>query len=68
MKLTRRKLLVVGQVLSLPAAFGQANRTPQPAPAGDELTAKRDLLRANAQAVANFNVPMATEPAFKFKA
>ena len=64
MKLTRRKLALT----LVTAAAVPAQTPPQPAAPGDELTAKRDLLRANAQAVANFNVPMATEPAFQFKA
>jgi hypothetical protein len=63
-KLTRRKLAVA----LVTAAAVPAQTPPPPAPEGDALSAKRDLMRANAQAVANFNVPMATEPAFKFKA
>jgi hypothetical protein len=63
-KLTRRKLAAA----LVTAAAVPAQTPPQTAPAGDDLNAKRDLMRANAQAVANFSVPMATEPAFKFKA
>jgi hypothetical protein len=62
-KLTRRKLaLTLATAAAVPA-----QTPPQLAPA-DEMTVKRDLLRANAQAVQNVKVPMATEPAFRFKA
>lgn len=63
MKLTRRKLALTLAT----AAAAPAQTPPQPAPT-DELTAKRDLLRANAQAVQNVKIPMAMEPAFRFKA
>ena len=64
MKFTRRKLALT---LATVAAAAPAQTPPQPVSA-DELAAKRDLLRANAQAVQNVKVPMATEPAFRFKA
>jgi hypothetical protein len=50
------------------AAAVPAQTPPQPVAPADELAAKRDLLRANALAVQNLNLPMATEPAFQFKA
>jgi len=64
MKLTRRKLATV-----LASAGVMAAQQPQPAstPAGD-LKAARDRLQANAVALAGTPVPMATEPAFQFKA
>ena len=64
MKLTRRQLATV-------LVSAAAVAAPQPAPtpaAADDLTAARDRLRANAKAVANVAIPMATEPAFQFKA
>ena len=65
MKLTRRKLaaLVTAGIAAAPA------QTPQPAAVEEDLLkTKRDLMRASAAAVANQKVPMATEPAFQFKA
>jgi hypothetical protein len=64
MKLTRRRLaaLVTATVVAAPA------QPPQPAADEDLLKTKRDLMRANAAAVASREIPMATEPAFQFKA
>ena len=64
MKLTRRKLATV-----LVSATAMA--APQPAPStapADDLTAARDRLKANARALGAVPIPMATEPAFQFKA
>ena len=62
MKLTRRRLAVaLASVAVAPA------QTPQP-PAADDLRSARDRLQANVAALANQEVPMATEPAFQFKA
>jgi hypothetical protein len=60
MKITRRKLA---------AALATSAAIPVPAqqPAEDLLKTKRDLMQANAAAVANVKIPMATEPAFQFK-
>jgi len=64
MKLTRRKLAVVLASGSVAAA-----QTPQqPAPAEDLNKAARDRMLANAAALAAPAIPMATEPAFQFKA
>jgi len=65
MRLTRRKL-----ALALVAAREMASRpAPQPpSSSDDDLKARRDLMRANAAAVAKVEIPMATEPAFQFKA
>jgi hypothetical protein len=64
MKLTRRKLATV-----LVSAAAMAAPQPAPTPAAaDDLTAARDRLHANAKALANTAIPMATEPAFQFKA
>ena len=64
MKLTRRKLATA--LVSAPALAAQQ---PQPAAAPDtDLKAARDRLQANAAALAGTPIPMATEPAFQFKA
>jgi hypothetical protein len=64
MKLTRRKLATV-----LVSATAMAAQQPQPAPApADDLKSARDRLQANAAALASTPIPMATEPAFQFKA
>ena len=60
MQLTRRKLAAA---LVAPAAAAQT----QPA-AVDEVQAARDRIKANADALAKVELPMATEPAFQFKA
>ena len=36
--------------------------------AADELTAKREAVKANGSALAKFSIPLSTEPAFAFKA
>ena len=43
-------------------------RSPTAAPADGDLQAARDRLLANARALATTTIPMATEPAFQFKA
>ena len=64
MKLTRRKLAT-----ALVSATALAAQQPQPAAAPDsDLKAARDRLQANAAALAATPLPMATEPAFQFKA
>jgi hypothetical protein len=64
MKLTRRKLAT-----ALVSATALAAQQPQPAAASDsDLKAARDRLQANAAALAGTPIPMATEPAFQFKA
>jgi hypothetical protein len=66
MQLTRRTLATV-----LASAAGLAAHPPQttPAPAeDDDLKTARDRLQANARLLAATPVPMATEPAFQFKA
>jgi len=66
MKLTRRKLAAV--VAGAAATSVPAQAVPQTAASDDDLKTARDRMRANAAALANQNVPMATEPAFQFKA
>jgi hypothetical protein len=64
MKLTRRKLATV---LVSATAMAAPQIAPPPTSA-DDLTVARDRLQANARALASVPIPMATEPAFQFKA
>ncbi len=63
MKLTRRQLAAV--VVSA-AALAQTRQTP--ANPADELQAARNRIKANGETLAQQQIPMATEPAFQFKA
>jgi hypothetical protein len=65
MKITRRQLAALAA-----AAVAAPAQVParQPSAGEDLLKTKRDQMRANAAAVADVEVPMATEPAFQFKA
>ena len=63
-KLTRRQLATA---LTAAAALAPTPTGPPAAPE-DELKAARDRLKANGAALARQEVPMATEPAFQFKA
>ena len=63
MKLTRRQLAAA--VVSATAIAQTRQTSSSPA---DELQAARDRLKANLDAVARQEIPMATEPAFGFKA
>jgi hypothetical protein len=66
MKLTRRRLATA--LLSATAVAAQ-QPPPVSAPAADaDLRTARDRLQANAAALAATPLPMATEPAFQFKA
>jgi hypothetical protein len=68
MKLTRRKL-ATALVSATALAAQQPPPAAQPAAAPDsDLKAARDRLQANASALAGTPIPMATEPAFQFKA
>jgi hypothetical protein len=64
MKLTRRQLATA---LTSAAALAQAPSGP-PATPVEELKAARDRVKANGAALAKQEVPVATEPAFQFKA
>ena len=64
MKLTRRQLATA---LTSAAALAQTPSGP-PATPEEELKAARDRVKANGAALARQEVPMATEPAFQFKA
>jgi len=61
-KLTRRELAAV----ALGTAAAPAQEKPQ-APPEDELSAARKQVESNAAALAKFDLPMSTEPAFLFK-
>ena len=64
MQLTRRKLAAV---LTSGVALAQAP-APQPSGPDELLRAARERNQANATALAAEPIPMATEPAFQFKA
>lgn len=69
MDVTRRTL---GRLLATAAAVrleGAAQTASAPAPSPEEeLKAAREDLRGNARQLAQVSLPMATEPAFRFKA
>ena len=67
MKLTRRKL-ATALVSATALAAQQPQPAAQPAAPDSDLKAARDRLQANAAALAGTPIPMATEPAFQFKA
>jgi hypothetical protein len=67
MKLTRRKLATVLASAAV-AATAAAEQPPQSASADDLLKTARDRMQANAAALSAPPIPMATEPAFQFKA
>jgi hypothetical protein len=50
------------------AVVQQAGAAQAPAPADADLQSARDQMRANAERIAKVKLPMATEPAFHFKA
>jgi hypothetical protein len=62
MKVTRRKLAAV---LLAPAAAAQAQTPSAPR---DEVEAARARLKTNAEALTKVELPMSTEPAFRFEA
>jgi hypothetical protein len=63
MKLTRRELAAV-----VSAAMAEAQPAPQAALPADDLQMARERLKAAGDALAREQLPMATEPAFQFKA
>ena len=65
MQLSRRKLAAV---LASATTLRAQQPPPAPADADPELKIARDRLQANARALAAANIPVATEPAFQFKA
>ena len=60
MKLTRRELVIAAGSVTAMQALAQAPAT-QPQSA-------RDDVQRNGETLAKFGIPMATEPAFQFKA
>jgi hypothetical protein len=64
MKVTRRSL---ARMLAVAAAAPQAGIS-QTAPADADLDSAREQMKASAQQIAKVKLPMATEPAFHFKA
>jgi hypothetical protein len=66
MKLTRRHL---ASAVLAPAAAATALVQTQPSAASEDLLqAARDRIKANTELLAKQEIPMATEPAFQFKA
>ncbi len=65
MKLTRRRLAAT---LVSASALSAQQTQPPPAAITDDQQIARDRLKANAAALAAVPLPMATEPAFQFKA
>jgi hypothetical protein len=63
MKLTRRELAA-----ALASTAAAAQSSPPPSTPQEELKAAQDRNRNTAEALAKMAVPMATEPAFQFKA
>lgn len=64
-KLTRRELIAGAATV---AAASQASAMQAPTTAEDWGKAAREANRANAEALKKIKLPMATEPAFAFKA
>ena len=64
MKLSRREL---ASALAVGAALGQTPGKPRPTPEA-ELQEARDDLKARVAALARYEVPNDTEPAFAFRA
>lgn len=69
MKLTRRQMVAAATTGTAVAAHALAQSSAAPAaPASDFEKQARDNVKNNADALAKFTLPMATEPAFQFKA
>jgi hypothetical protein len=64
MTLTRRELATAA--MAAVAAPSAESQTPQPA--ADLAKVVHDANQRNSEALAKFEIPMATEPAFQFKA
>ncbi len=64
MKITRRQLAAVSLA---PAALAQTPPSATPESEEELLKAGRESVRRNAEALAKYPLPMATEPAFQFK-
>lgn len=74
MKLTRRQVAAAIAAVGASAGAGAgvvprpALAAPQTQPPPDDLTAARDRLKANVNALSSVQLPMSTEPAVQFKA
>ncbi len=67
MKITRRRL--AASALAPAVAMAQNRPTQPPSEAPEELLKNaREQVRRNGEAMARISIPMATEPAFQFKA
>ena len=67
MKLTRSELVMAAGAVAAAAALAQTS-APQPQGARDFAKEARDNVQHNGETLAKFGIPMATEPAFQFKA
>ncbi|MBI2681529.1 MAG: hypothetical protein HYX25_11060 [Candidatus Solibacter usitatus] len=68
MKITRRSLAITA-LAPAAAALSQATSQAQAPAAGEDLNAlAHSLLRANSEILTKAAIPIATEPAFQFKA
>ena len=65
-RLTRRNLFAAATAAPLAAVLAQ--EAPKPTSREDDLKTARDLMASNAAQLAKIDIPMATEPAFVFKA
>jgi hypothetical protein len=66
-RMTRRNLAALA--LALPASAQQRTPAPSvPATPDEELKTARESLRANSEQLSKFELPIATEPATRFKA
>ncbi len=68
MKITRRQLAGAIAFTTAAAAEPQTPEANQAATEDAEIAAARERLRRATSALANHQIPMATEPAFQFKA
>ena len=69
-KITRRRLAsaALGSAVFGPAAVLHAADTQAPAPPGDLNAAAKEQVHKHSETLAKFDLPMSTEPAFRFKA
>ena len=69
-KITRRGLAsaALGSAVFGPAAALHAEGTQTPALPGDLNAAAKEQVHKHSEALAKFDLPMSTEPAFRFKA
>lgn len=77
MKITRRQLAATAAASTAASAMLAATRTanaqtpvnpspPKPLTPEEDVTAAKDQIHRNSEALAKFQIPMSTEPAFKF--